>query len=416
MKFDQYLNGMVELRLPHQYSGELLQQISESGVALYGVRQQKDGLYLWIMLDDFDVLQHLLRQCRCPFHVQRRHGVPFVISRLKRRRGLWLGGILCFTMVYLLLSFIWGYEVSGNVLYSDAHMIALVQEYGLLPGARSDKFDYDALQQQIVLDHPEFTWILLRPSGTTLTIQVKERLPDLAQHPTAGSIVAKADGRITELLTFRGTPLVKRGQWVQKGQVIIGGWDYPDRQRDLNGEFAPSGQPFVVKAKGVVYGEQERRAVGVCALEEQFLQSTGNQQRQIALVWRGHDLVIRGPRQTPYMYSCQHSEIHSLLQWQQFHLPIYVREIVFEEKRLEQRSYTREEAYQIAVERARRRLQQQMAAGSRLIRESAGMYGSNQQNVVQAEVVWTVEDNLAQVQQKQLPELALIQPESKQIE
>lgn len=413
MKFDQYLGGMVELRLPLSHSGELLQQISEAGVSLYDVRHQKDGLHLWILLDDFSVLQHLLRQCRCPFHVEQRRGVPFAISRLKRRRGLWLGGALCFAMVYLLLSFIWGYEVNGNVLYSDAHVIALVQEYGLLPGARVDKFDYDALQRQIVLDHPEFTWILLQPSGTTLTIQVKERLPDTLQQQTAGSIVAKTDGRITELLVFRGTPLVKRGQWVKKGQVIIGGWDYPDRQRDMNGEFAPTGQPFVVKAKGVVYGEQERRAVGVCALKEQFLQPTGNSQKQTALVWRGHDLVIGGPRQNPYQYSCQHSEIRSLWQWQQFHLPIYVRKIIFEEKRLEQRTYSRTEAYQIAVERARKSLQKQMATGSRLLRESTGVYQPDKQTVVQAEVVWTVEDNLAQVQQEPLPAATLVQQKLK---
>lgn len=54
-----------------------------------------------------------------------------------------MGAFLCFALLYLLFSFIWGYEVSGNELYSDAHMIALVKEYGLLPGSRIDKFDYD---------------------------------------------------------------------------------------------------------------------------------------------------------------------------------------------------------------------------------------------------------------------------------
>lgn len=213
-------------------------------MALYGVRRQKDGLYLWIMLDDFGVSQHLLRQCRCPFHVQRRRGIPFAISRLEAEAGLWLGGILCFAMVYLLLSFLWGYEVSGNVLYSDAHMIALVQEYGLLPGARSDKFDYEAIQKQIVLEHPEFTWILLRPSGTTLTIQVKERLPDVTQQPVEGSIVAKADGRIT------GVAGVSRHA-AGKARAVGAGragyhWrlDYSDRQRDVNGELYLAGSPL----------------------------------------------------------------------------------------------------------------------------------------------------------------------------
>ena len=44
----------------------------------------------------------------------------------------------------------------------------------------------------------------------------------------------------------------KTGQWV-KGAGLIGGWDYPDRQRNSNGEFAPSGTPYAVKAKGVIY-------------------------------------------------------------------------------------------------------------------------------------------------------------------
>lgn len=404
MKFDQYLSGMVELRLPPQCDSVLLQEISAAAVSLYQVERKNDGLYLWIMLEDFAVVQHILRQQGCSFHIQQRYGVPFACSRLKRRRGLWTGAILCFALVYLLLSFLWGYEVRGNVLYSDGHMVALVQEYGLVPGARIDKFDYEALQQQIMQDHPEFTWIQLRPVGTTLTVEVKERLPNQAQLQKDGSIVARTDGRITELLVFRGTPLVKREQWVQKGQILIGGWDYPDRQRDSSGFFAPSGQPFAVKAKGVIYGEQERRAVGVCALEERFLQSTGKQQEQLALVWQGHTLVIHGARTSPYVYSSQRSEIHSLLQWQQFRLPVYVRRTVFTEKRMVQRSYTRAEAYQIAVERARRQLQKRMSSNSRFIRESVGVYQSNQQAVMQAEVVWIVEDNLAERRQKQLPE------------
>lgn len=404
MKFDQYLGGMVELRLPEHRTEEILQEITGAGIHLYQVKRQKDGLYLWILLDDFAVLQHLLRERRCPFHVQKRQGIPFFISKIKRQKGLWIGCFLCFSFVYLLFSFLWSYEVSGNISYSDEHIIALVQEYGLLPGSRSDKFDYDALQHKIVLDHPEFTWIQLRPNGTTLHISVKERLPEGQVQHQQGSIVAGADGRITELLVFRGTPMVKRGDWVKKGQVLIGGWDYPDRERDINGEFGPIGEPYAVKARGVIYGEQERVAVGSCALEERTLQSTGNRQEQIALVWNKHQAVIHGPKETPYQYSYQSSEIHSLLQWQQFSFPVYIKTTTFEEKKAEQRTYTQEEAYMMAVERARKRLQGQMPSGSRFIRESTGVYRPEQQAVVQAKVVWTIEDNLAEVQQMTLPQ------------
>ncbi len=404
MKFEQYVGGMVELRLPAQRTEEILQQLTEAGVHLQQIRRHEEFLYLWIHLDDFEILQHLLRQQRCPFHVQRRQGIPFTVSAVKRRKGLWLGGFFSLALLYLLFSFLWSYEVSGNVQYSDAHMIALVQEYGVLPGSRIDKFDYDVLEQQIILDHPEFVWVQLQPNGTTLEITVKERLPDEKTERQQGSIVAESDGKITELLIFRGTPLVKQGDWVKKGQILIGGWDYPDRQRDNSGNFAPAGEPFAVRAKGVIRGEKEQRAIGSCALEERSLQSTGNEKKQYALAWQGFQFVLWGPKESPYQYSYQHTKQHSLLQWQQFYLPVYIKTTVFEEKILQQRTYTREEAYLVALERARKRLQEQLPAGSRMIHESSGVYGTEQEHMVQAEVVWTVEGNLAQMQQTQMPQ------------
>lgn len=404
MKFEQFLGGMVKLKLPAACTEMLLQQLSEAGVHLYQIRREAEVLTFRIALDDFYLVQHLLRERRCPFHVEQRQGLPFLIHRMKRRKGLWLGCLFALATVYLLLSLIWGYEVNGNEQYSDAHMIALVQQYGMLPGARRDNFDYDALERQMVQDHPEFTWIQLQPNGTTLTITVKERLPEQIEQQKQGSLVASADGRITEMLVFRGTPLVKRGDWVKKGQVLVGGWDYTDRQRNANGAFEPAGEPFAVKAQAVIYGEQERREIGICALHEQVLQTTGQQQKQVILAWGGHVLRLWGPQESPYTYYCQETTERSLLQWQQFRLPVFLKTTVFIEKEVRENTYTEEEAYVLAVERARKRLQLQMPTGSRFMRESTGVYRPEQQNVVQAEVVWVVETNMTAGAQTKLPQ------------
>lgn len=403
MTFEQYLSGMVALRLPAQRTEWLLQQLLASGIAVYRVKRQPDYVEFWIYLDDYAAVQHLLREQRCRFHVQQRWGLPFVISRFQRRKGLWMGLALGVAMVYLLLSCIWGYAVSGNQQYSDRHMIALVQEYGMIPGARSDKFDYDGLAHQIVQEHPEFTWLNLQMVGTTLQIQVKERLPGTVELGTTGSLVAKADGKVTELLVFRGTALVNRGDWVKQGQVLVGGWDYSDRQRDQNGQFVPVGEPYAVRAQAVISGQQERRVVGSCALEEQVLVPTGQTSKQIALAWQGHQMVLWGAKYPPYQYCSQQAEQHRLLSWKGYGLPLYIRTTVFTEKALRQVSHTRAEAYAEAVERARKKLQAQMPAGSRFLRESIGLCQPERQHVVQAEVVWLVEEPLAQMQQVSLP-------------
>lgn len=403
MNFEQYLSGMIQICVPAQRTEEVLQQLTENGVQIYRVKRQKENLYFLLLLEDFFMVQHLLREQHCMFHVEQRMGLPFLISRIKRQKGLWIGSCLGFTILYLLLSFLWGYQVSGNVQYSDAHFIALVQEYGMIPGAKMDQFDYDMLGKQILLDHPEFTWIQLRPVGTTLYIQVKERFSDSVEPQQKTSIIADADGRITELLVFRGTPLVKRGDWVTKGQILVGGWDYSDRKQDTSGVFVPVGEPYAVQAKAVIYGEQERRMIASCALKEQVLQFTGHAERQVALEWNGYHLVLCGPKESPYVYSSIHTEQHSLWQWQQFCFPISVKTTIFQEKELQCRTHTREDAYQIAVERARKRLQEQLPNKSRLLHESAGLYRAGQSQIVQAEVVWLVEENMAQNLPKTLP-------------
>ena len=68
-----------------------------------------------------------------------------------------------------------------------------------------------------------------------------------------------------------------------------------------------------MKAKGVIYGEQERSVIGSCGLEERMLQSTGNIKKQIALVWKGHELILHGPKTSPYPYSCQQIKTTRLL-------------------------------------------------------------------------------------------------------
>lgn len=208
---------------------------------------------------------------------------------------------------------------------------------------------------------------------------------------------------MTELLVFRGTALVKRGDWVKKGQILVGGWEYPDRERNENGEFVPVGQPFTVRAQAVVSGEQECEVIGTCALTEHSFRTTGQEEKQLALVWNGHQFVFRGSRESPYMYGYQQTEQHSLLHWQNFSLPVYLRTTIFQEKQLVERTYTKEDAYLLAVERARKRLQEQMPAGSRMIRESIGVYQPEIENVVQVKVVWLIDANLAQVRQAQLP-------------
>ncbi len=404
LHLEEQLDGMVVLQLRSDDTETILQALSAQNIPLYRVTRGKDKLYLTINLHDFKRTQRLLRDNRWRFRICEKHGVPFYISRIKRRTGLCVGLLCAVLLGHFLLSFMWQYEVTGNEYYSDEHIVALVQQYGLWPGTSMAEVDYEALEHEMELAHPEFTWIQLEQKGTTLCISVKERLADDAEIYDSGSIVAKADGRITELLTYRGTALVERGDWVTKGQVLVGGWDYPNRVRNQLGEFVDVGQPYAVHAECEVWGETEHRAISTCALEEQWLQPTGNSDTGLTIYWGSHRLFSWGAQQSPYLYSEDITEQKSLFRWGKWYSPLVLRKVMYQEQVVMHRSFTQEEAYHTAVERARRQLEEQLPEQGKFVRESYGIHRTTQSGLIQAEVVWIVEEPMGQMMQVSLPE------------
>lgn len=402
--FEENLDGMVVLQLPAIHTEVLLSLLSMQHISLYQVRRTEEDVYFAIRLDDFHLVQKLLRQQHWRFRICSKKGVPFFISRLKRRKGLWAGLICCIFLGHLMLSCLWGYEVSGNERYSDAHVIALVQQYGLWQGCRRDSFNYEEIEHKIELEHPEFTWVQLEIKGTTLCISVKERLADSVELQTSGSIVAKTEGKLTLVRTYTGTALVGEGDWVTAEQVLIGGWMYPDRVRNTMGEFVNAGEPYAVRAKGEIWGERAYRAIGVCTLEESCLQYTGQQETKVSILWHEHVLASVGAKTSPYPYSEDTEEIRTLFQWGKWYCPIKICNITYQEKAVMHHSYTEEEAYQTALERARRQIQQKVPQSGKFIRESSGICRSTEDGAIQVEVIWIVEEPLGVIKQVPLPE------------
>ena len=106
MKFEQHLNGMIELRIPADRTDEILQKLPEEGIQLYQIRQKESYLYISIHLDDFRAVQQIMRENRCRFHIEKKGGHS--ICNQPYQASTWfLAGIL----------YRHGYAVSSTVFF-----------------------------------------------------------------------------------------------------------------------------------------------------------------------------------------------------------------------------------------------------------------------------------------------------------
>ena len=71
-----------------------------------------------------------------------------------------------------------------------------------------DGIDEENTAQLIILNHPELSWMSINPMGTTLYVDVKERVaPPTKKTAEPQNITALCDGVITEILASSGEAL-----------------------------------------------------------------------------------------------------------------------------------------------------------------------------------------------------------------
>ena len=93
-------------------------------------------------------------------------------------------------------------------------------------GTSKAKLNTKQVIDQIRLQRADIAWLGIEISGTNAKVQIVEAdlKPDIIPEEEYCNLVATKEGMITKVSAQNGTPLVKEGEIVKKGSVLVGGW------------------------------------------------------------------------------------------------------------------------------------------------------------------------------------------------
>ncbi|MEG0048809.1 MAG: sporulation protein YqfD [Clostridia bacterium] len=168
-------------------------------------------------------------------------GLSACAAWLKARPGIPIGALLTLALVMTLLQFVWRVEVHNAGAYS-ADIAAYLSKEGYRPGTQRSKLAVRELERKLTRRYPSIAWFHVYAYNVTLVVDVSQGVP-MPALPTAaaGDVVAVRDGIVSTIQVFAGTPQVKAGDIVHKGQVLIRGLE---RSRDE--QWKP------IQARGVI--------------------------------------------------------------------------------------------------------------------------------------------------------------------
>ena len=110
--------------------------------------------------------------------------------------------------------------------YTEDVLSHFLEETGIVSGIRKSEVSCEALEEALRARFEGITWVSARLSGTRLYIHIKENEVPLSfpeQSHTPCDLRASSDGVITSVVVRSGLPMVKAGDTVTAGQLLVTG-------------------------------------------------------------------------------------------------------------------------------------------------------------------------------------------------
>lgn len=180
-------------------------------------------------------------------HISKPRGLYGVILSYRHCIGAAIGCVFALFFYIFLGSLVWDVRIEGNSQVNDTKIVAALEEVGFGVGSIFPFVDIGKTETELLTLVDEISWVSINRKGTVAYVVVKERAytdtQDKGEENGYCDIVAKSDGVIYSITVKSGTPLVKVGDTVKAGQVLIGGYI------DMDGKVTPT------RAEGEILAE-----------------------------------------------------------------------------------------------------------------------------------------------------------------
>lgn len=233
-----FLVGTVRIEVRGGRLAWFLNLALERGISLRGIRRGEDRMAAVLTVSDFRRLRPVARGSRSRVRVIGKYGFPILAHRLRARPVLLAGVVACLGFMLWVSGHIWVVEVRvAGPQYLDPRAVAAVAaEAGLKRGAWRSRLDLEQVRRHMEGRMPETSWVVLRIQGTRAVIEVVEKQQERrAESPDCAHLVAKKAGVIEQVIPFQGEPMVKPGQTVAPGDLLI----------ECSFRYYPGGRPSV---------------------------------------------------------------------------------------------------------------------------------------------------------------------------
>jgi len=346
-----YILGYLTIEIEGYFIERFINICNNQKIFLWNLSKINSSIMkLNIGIKDFRKIKQIAKKTKCRIKIKKKNGIPFFLNRYKKRKIFLIFFSLIIISIIVLSNFIWNIEIIGNENIKVEEIEELLQRNGFGIGKTKIGLNTKEIINQIRLERDDIAWMGIETNGTNAVVEIVEAdlKPEIIKEDEYCNIVATKDGIIVKVSAQNGTPVVKEGDLVTKGSVLIQGW--------LEGKY--TGIRYV-NANGQVQAKVWYSQTVKVPFKQTKKVKTGEEESKYSVKINNFQINLSKKLSKFEKYDTIEKN-KKLRLFSDFYLPIEINKVTYQEYKNQEFTYTLEDAKKIAIQEAKKSLENQI--------------------------------------------------------
>ena len=379
----KYILGYVRITVEGYYIERFINICTTSKILIWNLKREKGiKLYLNIGIQDYYKAIKIAKKLKCKVKIEKKRGLPFILNRYKKRKIFVISLFVILIALYTSSNYVWNIEIRVEDNMQLDNILEDVKMAGLETGMKKDKINVEETTNKIRLSRDDISWIGIELKGTNAIVKVvkAKEAPEIIDEKDYCNIVAKKSGTITKIIAQNGTALVKPGDEVQEGQVLI--------QGTMEGKY--TGIRYV-HSLGEVEAIVKYEKTEKISLKKEENVKTGNKEEKYQIKINNFQINFYKTLSNFKIYDTIEEEKKFKI-FSNLYLPISVCKITNYELEENSKNYTVEEATEIGTQKLEQEIEAEIQNKEKILNKSANVKETPE--YVEVSVIYEVVENI----------------------
>ena len=224
IRFFRWLFGYVKFTYSGGFKEDFINDCYRSGINLKNLCRRGDILLAETGIKTYKRLHRFAFAHGGKVKIIKRKGLPFLLSPLNNRWGLFAGTVFFVFFISFMGGFVWNITVTGNNRVTEVKIVDYLAQNGFSVGTQWSSVDKEQLEISIMAYFEDVAWISINKMGSTASIEIDETVnkPEMTENNVT-NVKASQDGVIVRITVNSGWAEVREGDAVTAGDLLISG-------------------------------------------------------------------------------------------------------------------------------------------------------------------------------------------------